>query len=715
MLFKKDIPFIKKGLEVSQISFSGGRTAASIANHGGITHINYYGAQRFRDVIFYKGDQISAWAQLFRIVADIDGNSHTLDFRKTRIYPFGYSSRCKIGEIELEHGMWLLNDAIVFSLKIRRNPAGSKIVFKLIHADVCVRVDKPTRAWEDFSYDSKNGIAVASACDSYPEETIRQEKAKAHLTLAQRGTAFNPEPAQAETLIGITTDHGLHFRDTTERFRKYYFSTDCVQDEAYMVLGFGHQEREAFLRRLETLRSSAASEVAVLLAGHKARMASQPQISIGQKTVQSLFMNVSTFLDSLKVKDLPGGMRAADSGYWIWGWDSMVYADALGLCNDSSFLIEMLDFYRKTADPELGVFHAMTLDRRPFLSMAFNAQCLYAVMLYYAYVFTGDRKMLSEFLPFAQWVVGKAGDAEETGTGLIKGVSLYPDHPEDLEQDGNDFSVFNNSIYYQALKVMAELALESGDKAAAAGYTAKARKTLAGFQRFYDSDKGYFYDSISSKDFSPRQHYPLYAILWVTPFAGDLVADNAAAIAKFMRENFPVKHGLRILPKWDSRYMYDGSQLGMYMPVIENFHREMMKSEHDSESLTAMFENIEWFWEQLCIPEALTCEYENHGITVDNPGRKQLFCAKAWLSMFYHVAAGINFTVDGISFSPSGSGEISIKDFSVRGREIDIEISGRGWEIGSLSLNGNPVLSPFTIPFSALEESNTVKLLRIEV
>lgn len=712
MLFKKETPFIKKGLEVSQISFSGGRTAASIANHGGLTHVNYYGAQRFRDVIFYKADAISAWAQLFRIVADIDGDNYTLDFNSTRIYPFGYSSRCKIGTTEFEHGMWLLNDAIVFSLKVRRNPSGSKIIFKLIHADVCVRVDKPTRSWDDFSYDKNTGTAIAVARDTYPEETIRQEKTRAHLTLAQRGTAFNPETAHAETMIGVVSSHGLHFHDTTERFRKFYFATDPIQDKSFMVIGFGHKGRESLLQRLEILRKNAASEVAGLLSDHKSGMSTQPQISFGHKTVQSLLMNVSPFLDSLKVKDLPGGMRAADSGYWIWGWDSMVYSDALGLCNDSSYLVAMLDFYRKSADPELGIFHAMTIDQRPFLSMAFPAQCLYAVMLYYAYVFSGDRDMLSEFLPFAQWVVGKAGDADQAATGLIKGVSLYPDHPEDLEQDGNDFSVFNNSIYYQALKVMEELAAESGDKAAAAGYAAKAAKTLTGFQRFYDPEKGYFYDSISSKDFSPRLHYPLYAILWVTPFAADLLNGNSVTITKFMRENFPVKHGLRILPKWDSRYMYDGSQLGMYMPVIENFHREMMKAEHDSESLSAMLENIEWFWNQLCIPEALTCEYENHGITVDNPGRKQLFCAKAWLSMFYHVAAGVSFTIDGISFSPSDSEDISIRNFSFRKRIIDFEITGRGWEIGSLSLNGHPVPAPFKIPYSALEGRNAIKLLR---
>ncbi|PIX97225.1 MAG: hypothetical protein COZ24_06450, partial [Hydrogenophilales bacterium CG_4_10_14_3_um_filter_63_21] len=98
--------------------------------------------------------------------------------------------------------------------------------------------------------------------------------------------------------------------------------------------------------------------------------------------------------------------------------------------------------------------------------------------------------------------------------------------------------------------------------------------------------------------------------------------------------------------------MYDGCQLGMYSPGIENFYREMMKIGHDSKEISELFDNMEWFWNQLSILEALTCECENHGITVDNPGRKQAYSAKAWLNMFYQVAAGMNISTRGLSFSP---------------------------------------------------------------
>jgi hypothetical protein len=715
MDFKNNVPFIKKGLEVSQISFTGGRTAASLANHGGITHIDYYGAQRFGDVQLYKGDQISAWSQVFRPCVAINGDLYYLEFNDTLIYPFGYSSQCRVGGIRFAHGMWLLNDAIVFTATILDKTVKARVSFKLLQAQAyCVK--KPTRTWRQFTLDGTSGAALASVTDAYSDEMIKKEiaaaEAKAAEALIHVKSDFGPQTAHSETWLGVVSSSVLKMRETPKSFRKFYFEADFRKGRSALTLAFGHSGRAGFLERLGQLQSGAIREASQLVKQYEARLASQPKISIGRKSIQSLFANAAPILDSMKVKDVPGAMRAADSGYWVWGWDSMVYPEALGFVSDANFMVEMLDFYRRTADPDAGIIHAMKIDQRPHLAMEFSAQCIYTVLLYHAYVFTGDVKLLSDYLPFARAIMQKAAESELGDTGLTTGLSLYPDAPEDLEQDGNDISVFNNSIYYQALKAMAALSTEAGDTEEAARYTEKAGRTRAGFDKLYDSEKGYFFDSISSKNFSPRRHYPNYAILWITPFAADLVEGRVGPIAKFMKANFPARHGLRMFPKWDSRFMYDGCQLGMSMAVVESFHREMMKLDHDAKGVGAMFENMEWFWDQLCVPEALTCECENHGITVDNPGRKQAFCAKAWLSMFYHVAAGINLTTEGLAFTACDSEDIAISDLSIRGKKLDLKISGRGWKIGSLTLNGKPVPGPYTIPFSSLKKRNKIVVKR---
>jgi hypothetical protein len=83
--------------------------------------------------------------------------------------------------------------------------------------------------------------------------------------------------------------------------------------------------------------------------------------------------------------------------------------------------------------------------------------------------------------------------------------------------------------------------------------------------------------------------------------------------------------------------------------------------------------------------------------------------------MFYHVICGINIALDGISFSPSDPGvDIAVRELEIRGRKLDISISGKGWKIKSLTLDGREIESPFKIPFSELKKRNKINLLRSE-
>ena len=711
MNYKNNIPFINEGLEVSQISFSGGRTAANLARHGGMTMIDYYGRQAIGDVHFYKADPISAWAMLFRPCVSIESDLYYLEFNDTLLYPFGYSSQCSLGGVSFSHGMWLLNDAIVFTLEILENPADAKVIFKLINTDTCTRIDKPTRVWQNFAIEAQTGAAIASATSTYPDEPAPERPKDG---MSKKMNDLCSSNVSSETWLGVAASSELSLRQTPHGFRKFYFDAPCTKGMNTISLAFGHRGQAAFFERLTELRANAASEAEGLLNNYTA-ITSRAKIFIqGREAAQSLLNNVVPIIDAMKVKDLPGAMRGGDSGYWVWGWDSMNFPEGLGFSGDTAFLEEMLEFYRRTADVEYGIGHQLRLDLRPILTMEFAGQTIYIVLLYHTYLLTGNKKLLEEYLPFAKMIISKAGEDEVAGSGLMRSTALFPDYPADLEQDGDDISVFDNSIYYQALRAMAELSREVGNPSDADEYTQKAQRTQAGFQKFFDEEQGYFVDSLSAKDFSKRSHYPLYAILWLTPFAADLVQGHEKQIIAFMKKNFPARIGLRMYPKWDTRFMYDGCQLGMYMPAIENFHQEMMKMGRESGEIIHMFDNMEWYWNQNCVLEALTCECENHGVTVDNPGRKQAGAAKAWLNMFYQIAAGLNISTQGLSFSACDSEEIKIENLRMRGKSINIEITGKGWDIASLSLNGKSVAAPYMILFSELDMQNHIVLRREE-
>lgn len=707
MYFKDNIPVTEQGLDnIKAVCFSGGRVSADMASHGGLFNIRYFGKQRFCGTNIFQADPLSCWVELLRLYAVINGDVYYLETNDTEIFPYGYRSRCKAAGIKMEHELILLNDSLRFRIKITDNPNNSEVKIRLVINETCARVSPSFRNWSDFSFFAGKNLLSVVVTDTYaPDEKGKEDP----VALAQQKGFYNRQTDSARIFVGITADQPLEFVTTPKTFKRHQLTTVSNIETVIFTIQFADSE-SAFESKMKLVSAHAGQQCDAFLTGWAADRERQTTISCRDRTVQSMLANVMGVIDSLKVKDLPGGMRAADSGYWIWGWDSMVYADALLLGGDHEFVLEMLEFYCQTAHRELGIFHAMTLDMTPHLAMAPAAQTLYCITLYFYYIHTRNREVLDKYFGFAATVITRAERDEVKDSGLLEGVGLYPDYPEDLDQTGRDISIFNNSIYYQALRAMAVLARISGRDETSEIYMRKAENCRLGiFKYLYDADKGYFYDSVSSIDFTPREHYPVYAVLWISRFAKELVKEQAAEIADFMVDNFPARHGCRILPKWDKGFMKDGNQLGMYMPVVERFFREMMLSSGRIEHLRSWFETVTWFWNQNVFPESLTCRAENHQLTVDNPGRKQGFAAKSWYSIFCEVICGIHISENGIEISPSPLADgVDISNLRFADKTLAIAyLKSEKGQRGQLVLNGT-VCGSHHIDYGSLEQENEI-------
>jgi hypothetical protein len=88
--------------------------------------------------------------------------------------------------------------------------------------------------------------------------------------------------------------------------------------------------------------------------------------------------------------------------------------------------------------------------------------------------------------------------------------------------------------------------------------------------------------------------------------------------------------------------MIVGNQIGMYMPVAEGFYRKVMYEKGDYDEALKFIEMIKWSWNQISVLESLACEGVNNGVTLDNPGRKQWFCHKAWHTLLIQLGLGID-------------------------------------------------------------------------
>ncbi len=347
--------------------------------------------------------------------------------------------------------------------------------------------------------------------------------------------------------------------------------------------------------------------------------------------------------------------------------------------------------------------------------MAFPAQCLYILLLYHYYIFTGDIQTVKKLINFASWIVNRTLEDSVASTGLVKGVSLFPDYPEMLGENGCDISSFNNSIFYQALRAMSLMAKETGDTALSSYCDQKAELCREGFaQLLFDEKHGYFVTSCSAKTLMQRSHHPIFAILWQSPFAEELVQGRTGKIAAFMRKNFSESRWFPMFPRWDSCFMADGNQIGAYMPATDMFYCNMMRMNGDWKELRKWIKMIGWYWDQHTIPEGLTCEAMNDGITLDSPGCKQFFSYKAWYGAVFSALAGICFSPGGIRVETSGLGGVAIQKIICRGLTINIQTVGDGLSIKSLTLNGVNVANNNLIPFSALSVKgpNTVVIKR---
>jgi hypothetical protein len=710
--FKQDIPFLKKDLPLDQVLFSGGRTGLSILRHGGIGQILYFGRQMLNGAtLFRNGFPQSAFEKLFRLCVVIDGTPFYPELNNTRLYPFGYVSECTLEKVRFEHELMLLNDAVVQRVRILSNPGKKKLSLKLIFHGFN-RVSASFRKWAPWTLDKEIGALTTMATDTLTEQEIR-DRIKQQLSDVRKHFPISDTP-YGETHLGISSNLEVGLLTTKNNF-KYYLTTGPFKDEASFFIAFS-PEAEGLKKRVAELKKSFGKECDQLRQAFRNRIASSPKIEIAaSKTVQSCLTNIPGIIDALQVKDIPGGYRASMGEYWIW-LDLMLDTSGFIYGNAAPDLRNMLLLNKEQAAKDtLGVPCLITAQMKNFLGVPFHTQCVYNIALYNHYCGTGDVATLKEFYPLAKWIIERCLEEEVRGSGLIMGAGA-PDHPAD--QDDTALNSGGNSWYYQALMCTRYLAKEMNAASPSPEYAdfaatcdAAAKRCREGFIRyFYDKKKGFFVDSISSVDFSNKSHYAILAIQWVTPFAADLLGNHTKQIAEFMAKNFARPHGVVMFPTWDPGMPGDGNQWLAYYPSwSEPFYRSVMKLAGRERDLEKWYDIVTWFWERNTIPEGFTYDAQNEGFTPDNPGGKQGFGAQAWYSVFFRSIIGFEVDERGLVISPSTlGGSISVKNVVIRGKKIDIKVSGKG-KRAKITFNGEKKKGPVAIiPFNELKPKNTL-------
>lgn len=619
--FHSSPPGAERGIPLPLTVFSGGRLSVDLAPHGGLTEIRYFGNQRIGDAALFRADPLSSFCQLFRPYADFGcGDQYFLEFENTFFYPFGYDSECVFHGIRFRHRLTVLNDALLFELETDSRERPFSLKLGLTGAAAPIR--KPGRVWKRFEFHAETGFATASFTDTHDGIAI-------------------------QTCLIAGASGPIRYTGTCHDIQKDYLSVPAEEGFAALALVFGAGEAEA-ASRLREIRGAIGASAAGERRLYRESLSRSARLESGNPVLDSFVANTPEILRSFAVKDLPGAYTASNTGYWVWGWDGMVHADGIMLSGEWENIRSRLAFYRDTADPEHGIFHAIDPRGAVLAVMAPPAQTFYCIMLFQYWLFSRDPEVVREFYPFAASLLERVETDVVGSTGLYRGRGLYPDFPEDLGQDGCDISSFNNSILFQAFRCMEELARRIGCEEDASRWSRKADALRSGFRRYlYDPEKHAFFDSISAETLEARRFYPVYAVLALTPYASELAEGVEREVGAYYFENLTQRYGVSMFARRDGIFYSDGNQLGFYCPATERFYRRLLRFLSVEDTLLALIESE---WGMLQIAEATSCEAVNMRITPDRLGKKQMYSVAAYYAMIPEILCGVEFQAEKIVF-----------------------------------------------------------------
>jgi hypothetical protein len=705
--FDKVIPVSESGFGLLQNTYGGGRIGAVVNVFGGITRIEYWGiAPMHVPNIFFMGDATTAYHRCFRAQVVVGDVAYNLEFSNTHHFPFGYRSNLSIPElgVDLQHRLTLIDDALVFSIEILRNKRNLPIRQRFEHHAYSVYTF-PERQVTDWAEGVIPSGWMMSATDRISDaHWAALEEEMRHKQDDKFPPPINQGPREGTTWVAVLGESALEMKKM-KMGRVYWTGGEFLRGSHATSVLFA-PNRDQLIRRAAVLRKKGAALAKQTEDECERNLARAPRFDTGDKILDSMIANVPPVYKAFFIEDLPGTAIGASVGYYVWGWDTLNCTDVHLLSGQTDFARDVLDFYRKTADPKEGIGHQFTTDYPPKVrvSMPFAAQMVYVIFLHQYGILTGDRARWREFFPFAKWIFENCVKATDE-RGLARGQALWPDLPQFCGHTGHDIPVFNNSILYQGARCIEAMAAYCGDKEAESEASRICRLLEKNFiPTFWDAKRGYFADSVDAKTGEQRASYPAHALLWMTPFLHDLVdREKMKACAAFHEQNHKALRGWLSYPRWDAAFDGDGNQLGQIGPTHDMFVTRCAAIAGRQDALDTWVGNSDWFWKQLTYLEGYSAQTVNDSGTPDRCGSKMnFFGTKTTYMTFFVGLAGIHFDVGGITLSEGLARPVRVRQVPFRKALLDFSIKGKGRFAARLRVNDKRVVGSLKIPITLL-------------
>lgn len=319
---------------------------------------------------------------------------------------------------------------------------------------------------------------------------------------------------------------------------------------------------------------------------------------------------------------------------------------------------------------------------------------IWALAAYEVYKVTGDRKWLEYIYPVIRKSLDDDAFISETEGGLVKGETSFIDwrtqsYPRWMQMtDIYNSEALNTSVVHaQALRVLADIARESGDRKVAADSDARADKIEKAINdKLWMPDKGYYAMYTYGRNFNilnPRAETlgESLAILY-----GVASPERAASIT----ENNPTTpFGTAIFfPQIVDEPPYHNNALWPWVGSYWAMANAKVGNEQGTlEAIGAVFRPAALF-----ATNKENFVLDNGDIATQLNSSNMLWCLAGNIAITHKILFGIEFEKNGLAFHPfvpkTLGAERTLERFPYRKATLDITVRGYGDKIKSFTLNG---------------------------
>jgi hypothetical protein len=532
------------------------------------------------------------------------------------------------------------------------------------------------------------------------------------------GDFLIPEPVRKK-IFNTAKRSGLASRsDLRPEFRE----TDLALYDAGAVITFGgagfslRETTEAWIFE-QTLRPGEATEFTIQCSDQTEVVPTEIQTPQEGPALLKLVLpafphleefvtTVPELVESCIVQDY--GIPRACPGryYWIWAWDALVTMQESLRWGDRLNVLKTVSFIEQHRDEAGRIPARWTRSLLPLDTPSPGGiEFLQATLVYEAFLETNDDEVLKQSLP-SFIALFENSERQLLKEGLVKGEGFYPDLPSAFGRSEQSAVCMEVGSWYTFCRILENIARQVGDGNLETR-SSKAAATIAqNFSaRYWDTEPGFFVDSINPDADTRSRLHPLFALLFLQSSLGlPLMRPHLQEAAAFIARELVTDAGMRVMPLCETAPSGE-VVLDSWYPHWDLYALKLLRRAGDVGSIMRWLQRAEEALSRLgYCPEFLALKefresnsraWEHHG------SASNLNCVTSWLR-------GLRESIVGFEFDPGGITHLPLS-LPVPGARLEnVQWRGSSWSFESIY--GGPYFESLVIDDTIIDGSAKIPI-----